>query len=256
MVNTFSSDRPFSAGVPRKTTSRIGERVRLMHALLGKQKSIKRCCQQVEVSRTTAWKWRRRFWREGRRRFAAVGRDQQQVVHPGSTKPVRRASARSTRGCTICFDSGEHGALRMVGLPPRMWATKERRPLIKPELQQRLWPHLGGIAREYKMKALVVGGVEDHVHVRLSVPSTLSVAEFVPLRNDNSSKWIHNTFKEHWGFEWQEGYGAFSIGISGVADTAKYIQGQAEHHRKMTFKQALEVFLKKHGIEFAEQDLE
>ena len=136
-----------------------------------------------------------------------------------------------------------------------VWATKGRRPLIKPDLQQRLWLYLGGIARENKMKALVVGGVEDHVHVLLSVPSTLSVAKAVQLPKGNSSKWIHETFQEHRGFEWQEGYGAFSIGISGVEDTMKYIQGQAEHHRKMSFKEELEVFLKKHGMEFVEQDL-
>lgn len=137
-----------------------------------------------------------------------------------------------------------------------VWATKERRPLIKPELQSRLWPYLGGIARENKMKALVVGGVEDHVHVLLSIPSTLSVAKSIQLLKGNSSKWIHDTFKEHWDFEWQEGYGAFSIGISGVEDTTKYIQGQAEHHRKTTFKEEIEVFLKKHGMEYVERDLE
>jgi len=91
-----------------------------------------------------------------------------------------------------------------------VWATSERRPLIKPDLQQRLWPYFGGIARENKMKALIVGGVEDHVHVMLSIPSTLSVAKAVQLLKGNSSKWIHDTFKEHWSFEWQEGYGAFS----------------------------------------------
>jgi REP element-mobilizing transposase RayT len=51
-----------------------------------------------------------------------------------------------------------------------VWATKERRRLIKPELQSRLWSYLGATARENKLKALVVGGVEDHVHVLLSIP--------------------------------------------------------------------------------------
>ena len=55
-----------------------------------------------------------------------------------------------------------------------VWATKERRPLIKPELQLRLWPYLGGIARENKMKALAVGGIEDHVHLLVTIPSTLA----------------------------------------------------------------------------------
>ncbi len=119
-----------------------------------------------------------------------------------------------------------------------VWATKERRPLIKPELQQRLWPYpyLGGIARENKLKALIIGGVQDHVHVLLCIPSTLSVA-----KSD---------------FEWQEGYGAFSIGVSGIDDTTKYIQNQAEHHRKVTFKEELETFLKKHAMEYVEQDLD
>ena len=137
-----------------------------------------------------------------------------------------------------------------------VFATKERRPLSVPSLQQRLWPYLGGIARENKMKALVVGGVEDHVHVLLSIPSTLSVAKSIQLLKGNSSKWIHDTFKEYWDFEWQEGYGAFSIGISGIEDTTQYIQNQAEHHRKLTFKDEIEAFLKTHGMEYVEQDLE
>ena len=137
-----------------------------------------------------------------------------------------------------------------------VWATKERRPLITTDFQQRLWPYLGGIARENKMKTLVVGGVQDHVHVLLSIPSTLSVAKSVQLLKGNSSKWIHETFKEHRDFEWQEGYGAFSIGMSGIEDTAKYINNQAEHHRTMTFKEEVEAFLKKHGMDYVESDLE
>jgi REP element-mobilizing transposase RayT len=137
-----------------------------------------------------------------------------------------------------------------------VWTTKERRPLIKPDLQQRLWPYLGGIARENKMKMLIACGVEDHVHVLISIPSTLSVAKSVQLLKGNSSKWIHDTFAEQRDFEWQEGYGAFSIGVSGVPDTIKYIQTQAEHHRKITFREEIEVFLKKHGMEYVERDLE
>ena len=135
------------------------------------------------------------------------------------------------------------------------WGSKERRLLITPELQDRLWPYLGGIARENRIKALMVGGVEDHVHALLSIPSTLSVAKSVQLLKGNSSKWIHDTFKDRGDFEWQEGYGAFSVGISGVKDTTEYIHGQAEHHRKTSFKEELEVFLKRHGMEYVERDL-
>ena len=137
-----------------------------------------------------------------------------------------------------------------------VFATKERRSLIRPELQARPWPYLGGVARENRMKALVVGGVEDHVHMLLSIPSTLSVAKAMQLLKGNSSKWIHDTFKELWNFEWQEGYGAFSIGVSGVEDTKKYIEEQREHHRTLTFREELEIFLKKHGMEYVSRDLD
>jgi len=137
-----------------------------------------------------------------------------------------------------------------------VFATKERRPLITPDLQQRLWPYLGGIARENKMIVIGIGGVADHIHILTSIPPTLSVAKSVQLLKGNSSKWIHDTFKEHWAFEWQEGYGAFSIGRSGIDDTIGYIDKQPEHHQKMTFRQELELFLKKHGMEYEERDLE
>ena len=133
-----------------------------------------------------------------------------------------------------------------------VFSTKERRPWITPDIQDRLWPYLGGIARENKMKALKVGGVEDHVHSLLSLPSTLDIAKAVQLLKGNSSKWIHETFPKLKTFEWQEGYGAFSIGVSGVEDTIKYIENQAEHHRKQLFKDELKAFLKKHELEYEE----
>ena len=105
-----------------------------------------------------------------------------------------------------------------------VFSTKERRRLITPEMQSRLYPYLGGIARENKMKAPSVGAVEDHVHLLLSVPSTLSIAKSVQLLKGNSSKWVHETFPTQRLFEWQEGYGAFSVAISGVGDTIRYIQ--------------------------------
>ena len=97
-----------------------------------------------------------------------------------------------------------------------VFSTKEKRRLITPDLQERLYPYLGGIARENKMKALSIGGVEDHGHMLLSIPSTLPVAKAVQLLKGNSSKWVHETFPTKRLFEWQEGYGAFSISASGV----------------------------------------
>lgn len=134
-----------------------------------------------------------------------------------------------------------------------VFSTKERRPMITPEIQPRLFQYIGGIARENKMKLLAAGGVDDHVHLFVSFPSTISVAKGLQLIKGGSSKWIHETFSEHRLFQWQEGYGAFSIGISDVERTIQYINHQAEHHGKMDFKTEFLAFLKKHEIEYDER---
>ena len=101
-------------------------------------------------------------------------------------------------------------------------------------------------------KAIKVGGVEDHIHVLISLPQTITIAKAAQLIKGNSSKWIHDTFPKLKVFAWQEGYAAFSIGVSGIDDTVAYIENQAEHHRRRTFKHELKAILKKHGMQFEE----
>lgn len=131
-----------------------------------------------------------------------------------------------------------------------VWSTKQRQQLITAELQERLWAYIGGIAKQNRMKALTVGGVEDHMHVLLSLPSTLNVSKALQLIKGGSSKWIHDTFQEQREFAWQEGYGAFSIGITQVDDTIAYIERQAEHHRKRSYQDEFLAFLQRHAIEY------
>jgi len=133
-----------------------------------------------------------------------------------------------------------------------VFSTKERRPFLTGENRELLHRYLSGIARNHKTKALAVGGVEDQVHVLLSLPSTLELAKAVQLLKGNSSKWIHEKFPILKDFAWQEGYGAFSIGISGVNETTAYIQNQVEHHRKLSFRDELKLILKKHNIDYEE----
>jgi putative transposase len=131
-----------------------------------------------------------------------------------------------------------------------VFATKDREAVLTPQLRERLWPYLGGIARENGMKALTIGGVADHVHVLLSLPATISVAKGMQLLKGNSSKWIHETFPELRSFAWQQGYGAFSIGVSGIEETRDYIQKQEEHHRTRTYREEVIMFLQRHGLPF------
>ena len=137
-----------------------------------------------------------------------------------------------------------------------VWCTRNREALLIPSVRERLWPYLGGIAREHEMKALAVGGVADHVHVLLSLPSKISTAKAIQLLKGNSSKWLSETFPELRSFSWQEGYGAFSIGVSGVDATKRYILSQEEHHRTRSFRDELRMMLKKHGMTFDESMLD
>jgi len=133
-----------------------------------------------------------------------------------------------------------------------VWSTKNREPWLIPDLRERLWPYLGGIAKQNQMKTLAIGGAADHVHILLSLAATLSVAKAVQLLKGNSSKWIRETFPKMRSFAWQEGYGAFSVGISSVDATMTYINNQTEHHRKRSFREELIAMLQKHHFEYEE----
>jgi putative transposase len=130
------------------------------------------------------------------------------------------------------------------------FSTKDRYPFIDSDLQTRLWPYIGGIARENRMKALAIGGTSDHVHALLSLPGMMSFAKAVQLIKGGSSKWIHDGFSRYKKFEWQEGYGAFSVTASQALRTIAYINNQKEHHQKKTFEEEFLELLKRHGIAY------
>lgn len=134
-----------------------------------------------------------------------------------------------------------------------VFSTKNREKCIPPEIQDRLWAYMGGIARENKMIALAIGGVEDHAHVLLSLPSTVSIAKAIQLVKGGSSKWISDTFSQLREFSWQEGYGAFSVSQSNVNRTVNYIKNQKQHHHQKGFEQEYLAFLKKYNIEYDER---
>ena len=137
------------------------------------------------------------------------------------------------------------------GLVHCVFSTKLRRNLISAEIQPQLWAFLGGIARKNGFKALMVGGTENHVHILLSLPATMPLAKAIQLAKGASSRWMNE--KHAHDFAWQEGYGAFTVGISQREDTIAYIRAQAEHHRRRSFEEAFLAFLKKHGVEYDPQ---
>jgi putative transposase len=99
-----------------------------------------------------------------------------------------------------------------------VFSTKQREPWIDREIEERVWAFLGGIARENGMKAVHVGGMPDHVHMVLGVPPVGSVSKAAQLIKGGSSKWIKSEFPGKRSFAWQDGYGAFTVSKSNLAE--------------------------------------
>ena len=116
-----------------------------------------------------------------------------------------------------------------------VYSTKNRQPLIRPEIEEELRKYQAGILKNLESPMICSGGTADHLHTLIRLGRKVSIAEVVEALKAGSSKWIKTQGPEYADFYWQSGYGAFSLGQSGVAGVKKYIANQKEHHRKKTF---------------------
>ena len=133
------------------------------------------------------------------------------------------------------------------------FSTKNRQQWIDREFEQRIWEYLGGIARQNEMHPLQIGGGEDHVHIVLGIPPTITVSKAVQLLKGGSSKWIHDTYVNLGNFQWQDGYGAFTVSKSQLTNIIRYVANQREHHRTRNFQEEYLTLLQKHGIAYDER---
>jgi REP element-mobilizing transposase RayT len=133
-----------------------------------------------------------------------------------------------------------------------IFSTKDRQPLLTPDLRTDLLAYMGGIVRHIHGKLIDSNARPDHVHCLLSLPPALAVAEALRVIKSNSSLWVHETWHRA-AFAWQAGYGAFSVSQSNVPAVVKYIRDQEQHHRKISFQEEFIAFLKAHGIAYDER---
>lgn len=134
-----------------------------------------------------------------------------------------------------------------------VYSTKERRQWIPNECQKDLWRYQAGIFRNLKSDALVIGGVEDHVHALFSLSKTVALSKVVEEVKKSSSKWMKTNGPRNGLFAWQGGYAAFSVSVSNIDAVRNYIERQYEHHKTVTFKDELRALFEKHGVDYDEQ---
>jgi putative transposase len=120
-------------------------------------------------------------------------------------------------------------------------------------LREQLHAYIAGICRNLDSPAIIVGGVEDHVHILCRLGKQTAVSDLVREVKRDSSKWLKSQDAHLAHFYWQDGYGAFSVSPGHVGDLTQYIANQVEHHRRETFQDELRRICEKYGIELNEQ---
>ena len=135
-----------------------------------------------------------------------------------------------------------------------VYSTKHRKPFLKDkEFRDRTQRYLAGTCKGLNCPALIVGGVEDHVHILCRFGKNVEIADLVRDLKRDSSKWVKAEQPRLAGFHWQRGYGAFSISPSHVEALKHYIFHQQDHHRRETFQDEFRRLCKKYGLAMDER---
>lgn len=131
-----------------------------------------------------------------------------------------------------------------------IFSTKDRRKDILPAYKEKLHAYIAGILNERGCTPVAVGGMADHVHILFCMNRTESISDVVKNIKTSATAW----YKSNIGceFAWQRGYAIFSVSQSQVDDVSHYIAQQEEHHRRRTFQEEYQIFLKLYKIEYNE----
>ena len=126
-----------------------------------------------------------------------------------------------------------------------VFSTKERQNLIhKPE---ELWRYVAALAYAKKIHVIAAGGTENHLHVLILLPQTITLATAMQEIKANSSRWLRETSAK---FQWQEGYGAFSVSQAQRQAVMDYIANQVQHHQRRSFEDEFLALLKNSGVPY------
>jgi putative transposase len=136
-----------------------------------------------------------------------------------------------------------------------VFSTRNRADLITPEIETDLFAYISATLRNHESRCLAANGTANHVHLLVSLSKNVALSAVVGELKKSSSKWVKTRGEAFGNFGWQDGYGAFSVGQSGVAALKGYIARQKERHRRRSFESELLGLLKKYGVQYDERYL-
>ena len=136
-----------------------------------------------------------------------------------------------------------------------VFSTKGRRELISPDIEERVWAYIAGVAKRHGITPIQVGGIETHIHALVGVPTTMSSSQSARALKGDSSYGIRREFPGMADFGWQDGYGVFSVSHSAISSVVKYIKNQRDHHSNRSFEDEYMALLEKHGVDYDDRYL-
>ena len=134
-----------------------------------------------------------------------------------------------------------------------VFSTKNHAPFLSSDIRGKLFAYLAGILKKLDCNPILINGVEDHVHILCLLSKNQMPCKVVEKLKSHSSKWIKTKTPEAGAFQWQNGYGIFSVSQSNLASVKNYIAGQDDHHRRSSFQDEFRAFLKKYDVQYDEQ---
>ena len=134
-----------------------------------------------------------------------------------------------------------------------VFSTKSRGELILSEIERELFAYIGGVVRKHQSVLLAANGTSNHIHLLISLSKNIALSDLLRELKKASSYWIKTKDAKFKSFQWQAGFGAFSIGQSQVETVKQYIAKQKEHHKTELFEDEYRKFLQKYEIDFDEK---
>ncbi len=136
-----------------------------------------------------------------------------------------------------------------------VFAVKYRESVLDKSWRVEMYKYITGTVETNKQKLYVINGVEDHIHILISIDPSQAISDIVRDIKTNSSRWINQRKFTKKEFAWQSGYGAFSVSGDHIKNTIRYIERQEEHHAKKSFKKEYLKLLELYEIEYNDQYL-
>ncbi len=136
-----------------------------------------------------------------------------------------------------------------------IFSTKNRDRWLDASIRSRVHGHLATVLRDLGSPWVVIGGVEDHVHIVFDIGKKSAPVKIVEHIKRESSKFVKSLAPQYSGFYWQSGYGMFSVSPRDRDEAERYVRSQEEHHRNRSFQDEYRAILQAYGIDFDEQYL-